>query len=168
MIQRRVSRFVGLSTIAALALGASLAFAAQQDPDARDLVLALAEEALAAISAEDKERFAGLLLDETVTYRVAERDGEVSVAARTPEVRAADVWDDDLLERGFDAQVMVEGRIGMVWLPYDFYVNGELSHCGVDVFTMLETADGWRIASLSWTVAQPPECRLHPDGPPQR
>lgn len=53
-----------------------------------------------------------------------------------------------------------------MWLPYDIYRNGEWSHCGVDAFILLRTGDGWRIASMAWTIEQPPDCRPHPDGPP--
>ena len=54
----------------------------------------------------------------------------------------------------------------MVWLPYDLYVDGEWSHCGVDTFTLVHTEAGWRIASMAWSVGQPPACQPHPDGPP--
>ena len=62
---------------------------------------------------------------------------------------------------------MVSGAVAVVWLPYDFYVEGAWSHCGVDVFTLVRVETGWRIASLAYSVQQPPECRPHPDGPPQ-
>ena len=53
-----------------------------------------------------------------------------------------------------------------MWTPYDFYVGSEFSHCGVDVATLNRTADGWKVVSLDWNRQQPPECQLHPDGPP--
>ena len=43
-------------------------------------------------------------------------------------------------------------------MPYDFYIDGKWSHCGVDAFTMLKSDGRWRIASLSWSVEQPPAC----------
>ena len=39
-------------------------------------------------------------------------------------------------------------------------------HCGVDVFTLLKSEGGWRIATLVWSVEQPPACQRHPAGPP--
>jgi hypothetical protein len=60
----------------------------------------------------------------------------------------------------------VQGHLAMVWLPYDFYQNGQWSHCGVNAFILLRRPEGWRIASIAWTVEQPPACRPHPEGPP--
>jgi hypothetical protein len=72
----------------------------------------------------------------------------------------------DVVERGFDPEVMLSGHLAMVWLPYDLYVDGAWSHCGVDVFTLFRTAEGWRIAAVPYSIEQPPACRPHPDGPP--
>jgi hypothetical protein len=47
-------------------------------------------------------------------------------------------------------------------------VNGKWSHCGVDIFTMAKTADGWKIVTLVYSVLQPPACARHPDGAPPR
>ena len=48
--------------------------------------------------------------------------------------------------------VQVHERIAMVWAPYDLWVNDKFSHSGVDVFTLLKTAEGWKISSCSYTV----------------
>jgi hypothetical protein len=48
--------------------------------------------------------------------------------------------------------VQVKNRIASVWAPYDLWVNDVFSHCGVDVFTLLKTGDGWKIASCSYTI----------------
>ncbi len=70
-----------------------------------------------------------------------------------------------LLERMWDPTVMVHGTVAIVWTPYDFYVNGEFSHCGVDALNLVRTDDGWRIASIVWTV-EPTGCSPSPLGPP--
>jgi hypothetical protein len=44
-----------------------------------------------------------------------------------------------------------------VWAPYDLWVNKKFSHCGVDVFTLIKTNQGWKIASLVYTV-EPDAC----------
>ena len=33
----------------------------------------------------------------------------------------------------------------------DLWINSAFSHCGVDVFSLIKTRQGWRIASLSYT-----------------
>jgi hypothetical protein len=32
-----------------------------------------------------------------------------------------------------------------VWAPYKFYLGDKFSHCGVDVFQLMKTGDGWKI-----------------------
>lgn len=130
-------------------------------------VLAAVDSALAAISAEDFEAFADLMLADAMAFTVWEQPDGLAYRTRTVEdQRSMLAGDADLVERGFDAEVRVQGHLASVWLPYDFYENGEWSHCGVDAFILLRRPEGWRIASIAWTVEQPPACRAHPDGAP--
>lgn len=69
-------------------------------------------------------------------------------------------------ERLFDPEVRVQAGVAHVWAPYDFYIDGTFSHCGVDAFQLVKTEEGWKVASLSWTGLQPPACEKHPEGPP--
>jgi len=71
-------------------------------------------------------------------------------------------------ERGFRPEARVNGPVAMVWYPYDLYLDGQWSHCGVDVFTLIRTDGQWRIATMSWSAVQPPACEKHPDGPPKQ
>ena len=106
------------------------------------------------------------MLEETVLFSSAVHDGEYRVRARTYLEERGMKLDQDLEERGFNPVVMVAGPIAMVWYPYDFYLDGEWSHCGVDIFNLVRTNDGWRIASMTWSAEQPPDCAAHPEGPP--
>jgi hypothetical protein len=56
-------------------------------------------------------------------------------------------WD----ERIYDAEVRVDGNLAQVWAPYTFYLNGKISHCGVDAFELLKDASGWKITQLGDT-----------------
>ncbi len=59
---------------------------------------------------------------------------------------------DQWFEQMWDAEVRVRGTIATVWTPYEFRINGGLSHCGVDAFSLVKTQTGWRIASVVYTV----------------
>ena len=72
---------------------------------------------------------------------------------------------DDYLERMWNPTVLLRGDVAMVWAPYDFHVNGRFSHCGIDVFSLLRTADGWKIAAGAYTVERE-GCAPSPLGPP--
>lgn len=161
---RSVSSTVVALLVGPLALGAPAG--AQEPPDDEARVLAVAESALEAITEEDLVAFTDLMVDEAVTFSAPGRDGEADYAVRTRDEWRARSIEGDVVERGFDPVVHVSGPVAVVWLPYDLYLDGAWSHCGVDIFSLVRTGEGWRIASLAWSYEQPPACRRHPEGPP--
>ena len=69
------------------------------------------------------------------------------------------------LERMWEPTVHVHGPIAVVWTQYDFYVDGEFSHCGVDAFQLLRRDGGWVITGGTYTVERA-DCPESPLGPP--
>ncbi len=53
-------------------------------------------------------------------------------------------WEEKLL----DYKVQIDGNLAHVWTPYEFWLNGEFSHCGANAFTLAKTDDGWKIVHL--------------------
>lgn len=45
-------------------------------------------------------------------------------------------------------EVQVNGPLATVITPYSFIVNGNLSHCGVNSFTMVKEAEEWKIVYI--------------------
>jgi len=122
-------------------------------------VIAVADSMLAAITANDWEKTASFLHDRGVIIGVQGKGPQARASIRTREETRVYRTTNTLQERGFDARAMVDGPVAMVWLPYDFHVNGQWSHCGVDIFTLIQTAAGWRVVNLTYSVSQPPACR---------
>lgn len=110
------------------------------------------------------------IMDPNVLMHSVERaaDGARSSSTSTLEQLVARVEGSEqvLTERLWDPEVRVSGDLAMVWTPYDFYVGEEFSHCGADAFVLARNGQSWTVLALSWTRLQPPECELHPDGPP--
>jgi hypothetical protein len=48
-------------------------------------------------------------------------------------------------ERIVFQDIKIDGDLASVWAPYKFYLDDKFSHCGVDVFQLMKTADGWKI-----------------------
>ena len=48
--------------------------------------------------------------------------------------------------------IKIEGKLASVWAPYEFYVNGKLSHKGVDVFQLFNDKGKWKIISLIYNI----------------
>ncbi len=44
--------------------------------------------------------------------------------------------------------VSIHGTIAHVWGEYEFLRDGKFTHCGVDSFSLLKTADGWKVAAI--------------------
>jgi hypothetical protein len=60
-------------------------------------------------------------------------------------------------ERYWDPIVHVRGSIAVVWTPYEFWIDGKTSHCGIDVFDLMKEQGDWKIANMMWTV-EPEAC----------
>lgn len=48
-------------------------------------------------------------------------------------------------ERITFGDIKIDGDLASVWAPYKFYLGDKFSHCGVDVFQLMKTAEGWKI-----------------------
>ncbi|MEH6656117.1 3-methyl-2-oxobutanoate hydroxymethyltransferase [Leeuwenhoekiella marinoflava] len=48
-------------------------------------------------------------------------------------------------ERILDYQVRLDGLMANVWTPYEFYINGEMSHCGVNSFQLIWVDKHWKV-----------------------
>lgn len=151
-----------LAAAALLAAAPSLTHAQTADDRA---VIAIADSALAAITRGDVIALTDLMVPEAVLFPTSTRNGTTTYRMRTRDAqRSAPIA--GVVERGFSPRAQVNGGVAMVWMPYDLYLNGAWSHCGVDVFTLVRQGTTWRIAALAWSAEQPPVCAKHPAGPP--
>lgn len=73
---------------------------------------------------------------------------------------------DKWLERMWSPKVQEQNAIATVWGAYDFHMNGEFTHCGIDTFTLVKTNGEWRIAALVFT-RETSNCSESPLGPPK-
>jgi|Transcript_31881 hypothetical protein len=74
---------------------------------------------------------------------------------------------DALLERIWQPEVRVAGRLPTLWAPDDFYIGARLSHCGVDSITLFATPEGWKVAGVFFSVVEAPQCAPSPLGAPE-
>ena len=47
--------------------------------------------------------------------------------------------------------------------PYDFWIDGKYSHCGIDAFDLVKTSEGWKISGGVFTTQA--TCAPSPLGP---
>lgn len=48
-------------------------------------------------------------------------------------------------EKILSYSIQVDGTMAHAWTPYEFYINGKLSHKGVNSFTLFKENDVWKI-----------------------
>jgi hypothetical protein len=122
---------------------------------------------LAALSVADTTALARLLAPQAMIHSVRGGEGEATLRAVNREAFLTSLGGEEqvLLERMWDPKVMVQDRVAMVWTPYDFYLNGAFSHCGIDVFTLLKGEEGWQVTGITYNVLQE-GCPPSPLGPP--
>ncbi|RDI56168.1 Cif family virulence factor [Flavobacterium glaciei] len=51
-------------------------------------------------------------------------------------------------EKILSYSIQVDGSMAHAWTPYEFYVNGKLSHKGVNAFTLFNKDNTWKIVHL--------------------
>ena len=58
----------------------------------------------------------------------------------------------DLKEIALEYKITVGDGIAMAWVPYEFWVQGAFSHCGIDAFTLFQIDGHWKIMSAAYTI----------------
>lgn len=122
------------------------------------------------IARRDTAAVADFLLPGARLVSLSTGEGEVQIQIRSRQDFARSLAGSEahFLERMWDAEVRIDGPLAMVWAPYDFHVDGEFSHCGVDLFDLVHTGEGWRIVSVTYTRHPPGGCEYSPLGRPFR
>lgn len=129
-------------------------------PDEEAEVLAVMDRYMKAISEKDFKTMAALQTPEGMTYRArAVEGGGWDIVARTNAYWADSTHADTsaIRERYWSPTVLIRGGIAVVWTPYEFWIDGKTSHCGVDVFDFVKVGGEWRVSNSMWTV-EPNAC----------
>ncbi len=114
----------------------------------RAAALAAVEELFAAMATRDVARAAAVTVPEGIFVVTSTTDG-----VRRQRVAGLKAFLDQLgsgtskLDERFTQTptVLVDGDVAVVFGPYDFLIDGALSHTGVDALTLIRTDGGWRL-----------------------
>ena len=159
-------RKFGIALLVAAVAVSTPAMAAAQD-DAEAGAVAAVQALFDAMAARDGDAIRNLLTEGATFVATAETADGVQVRESTGQEFAASIGQPGpaLLERLWDPHVMIQGPLAVVWTPYDFHVDGEFSHCGIDAVSLVQTGDGWKISSIAYT-RETEGCEPSPLGPP--
>ena len=149
----------------AILLFASLASNAQQSHPEYPAVKLLIDNFFESINTGNGELLASLEVEGAQILNIREETaGEYEFAARNWFVAESFSSDIQLTERYWDEELLISDVLAVFWAPYDFYVDGKFSHCGVDVLNLIKIEEEWKIGHAMWTIQQP-GCEASPLGP---
>ena len=120
----------------------------------REAILVLMDKAFAAVrsSNPDDWRAIQLAAGTTLSFRPGpeERPEELEMRMTNNEDFIADLQPDghEYLER-WTAQptILIRGPIAVIWGEYEFWIDGEFSHCGVDSADLVKINGEWKIVN---------------------
>lgn len=131
-------------------LGTSKHLQAQNE---KEEVIQIAHDFFHALEKGDTIAYRALFQPDAMIFTVREKAGQTITNSRPPandKFQPGTVIKERMKDTGISVQV--HGNMATVWAPYNLWINDAFSHCGVDVFTLIKTSVGWRIATLSYTI----------------
>jgi hypothetical protein len=115
--------------------------------------LAVVEQLFNAMRVRDTLTMRTLVDPHARLVSVGVRDGQPILRRATMDewISAVGSATVELDERIWDAKVEVDHELATVWVKYEFVLDGQFSHCGVDAFQLFKGPAGWRIFQVADT-----------------
>jgi hypothetical protein len=149
----------------ALLLTTSLASNAQQSHPEYAAVKLVIDHFFESINTGNGELLASLEVEGAQILNIREDSaGEYEFAERSWFGAENFSSDNQLTERYWDEELLISDVLAVFWAPYDFHIDGEFSHCGIDVLNLIKIDDEWKIGHAMWTIRRP-DCEASPLGP---
>jgi ketosteroid isomerase-like protein len=128
-------------------------------------VTAAVQSLFDAMAAKDAAKALTLVMPDGQLQSVRKTDAPATARGRTLEsfANSLPTQKAPMLERMWNPEVHVSGPIATLAARYDFHLDGKFTHCGTDIFTLVKTADGWKISGGIYTV-EPTGCEPSPLG----
>lgn len=154
-----------LALVLLLTLTSGLAAAGTQTPADREAVLKTVQAFFDTMTARDVEGAREILMPQGRFHAMRIEEGKPDVRAFSNEEYFSQLASSKqvMRERMWNPEVRIHGLIATVWTPYDFWIDGKLSHCGIDAFDLIRTEEGWKIAGGTYTIEA--KCEPSPLGP---
>lgn len=133
--------------------------AQKTDPADKKIVIGIVNRFFEALEKKDTVLYGSLVMHNAQIWVSRKRNDSLLTPMRSfaEDIQKLPFYKETLFEKAFSYEVNLHQHIAVVWAPYSFHLNTSLSHCGIDVFTLLKTAAGWKIVSAVYTV-EPDAC----------
>ena len=156
-----ISKVIGI----ALLLFASLASNAQQSHPEYAAVKLVIEKFFESINTGNGELLASLEVEGAQIFNIREDTvGKYEFVERSWFSAEDFSSDSQFTERYWDEELLISDALAIFWAPYDFHIDGEFSHCGIDALNLIKIDGEWKIGHAMWTI-QRPGCEASPLDP---
>jgi hypothetical protein len=136
-------------------LSITLSALAQKPDDAKD-ALAVVNKMFTEMANHNPAEIAALYTtNSNLTAVIRKKDGTNAIVAFTGEAFSKNFSEkkNEIKEDMYAPEVKIFGDLALVFGRYVFFVDGKISHCGVNAFHLVRTIDkGWLIANASSTI----------------
>jgi hypothetical protein len=126
--------------------------------DDRTAILALMQQAFLAVGSDDPEDMRALQLADGTSISMRPhsngKKGKFEMRLSTNEAFLDGPIEQRRLVEAWTAEptLIIGSPIAVVWGEYDFWIDGEFSHCGIDSVSLVKLDGEWKIANWIWTV----------------
>ena len=141
---------------------------AQEKHPEHDAVMVVVDRFFEALNTDNQVLIASISIDGAHNYSIREKS-DSTFELRSRQQNNAELAPNaaEYTERYWDEIVLVNDLMAVFWAPYDFYIDGMFSHCGVDVFDLVKLNGQWKMANSMYTVIRT-GCPTSPLGEYQR
>ena len=119
----------------------------------RALIMSVIYDWADTLTTDDLERRKQVTIDGSMIQRMRQQpDGSFTL---TPSIVSfADMKPSNavMVERFWDEELTIRGPFATFTAAYDFWIDGEFSHCGTDVFDMINVDGQWKIGNMKFTI----------------
>jgi len=138
----------------------------EQEQVQRKAVINVMNQYIDAINSDNREVIAKLSMHNAMSYSSRETENGDYITRERPQSYYLDVnrkKGPQVKERIWTPTVLVSEQIAILWAPYDYHVEGQFSHCGINAFNFIKENGKWMITNTSWSV-QKSNCEVSPLG----
>lgn len=141
-------------TLYILGLIVTTCLIAQSNQDTK-AIMEPVRQLFVAMKTNDGELAASLFVDNASLQTVSENAKGEATLSTIPASKLVEAFakpkEKTYSEPIWNEQIHQDGDYAVVWVDYAFYLGDDFSHCGVDMFQLIQTEDGWKIFGLTDT-----------------
>jgi hypothetical protein len=140
-------------------LCSSAVFAQETANSDKNNVTAVVNRFFEALEKKDTVLYSSLVMRNAQIWVTRKHNDTLQTPMRSfaDDMKQLPSFKETLYEKPISYQVNLHRNIAIVWAPYTFHLGNKLTHCGIDVFTLLKTTGGWKIVSAVYSV-EPDAC----------